>query len=277
MKIIALVGPTGSGKSHRALLVAHERQIDLIIDDGLLIRKNLIVAGTSSKRQPTKVGAIKTALFANDGHADEVKNKIAELKPTSILVLGTSVNMINKITQRLDLPKTSEIIMIEEIATEDEIRTARKTRVEFGKHVVPAPTVEVKPRLSGLLVDPLPTLFKRKSGKRQKHFMVDQTVVQPTFNFLGSFFISANAINHIISMATEKVDGVEEVYHIRTRTTPEGIEISLHITVIFGHRIPRVVEEAKQSIHHYLELMTSLHVLEINILVKKISMEETNV
>ena len=38
MYICALVGPSGTGKSHRALWVAKEHNIDYIIDDGLLIR-----------------------------------------------------------------------------------------------------------------------------------------------------------------------------------------------------------------------------------------------
>ena len=38
MDVIALVGPSGTGKSHRALLVAHKHQADAIIDDGILIK-----------------------------------------------------------------------------------------------------------------------------------------------------------------------------------------------------------------------------------------------
>ena len=34
MEIMALVGASGTGKSHRALVVAHEHNIDTIIDDG---------------------------------------------------------------------------------------------------------------------------------------------------------------------------------------------------------------------------------------------------
>ena len=38
VRVFALVGKAGSGKSFRARLVAEKHQIDLIIDDGLLIR-----------------------------------------------------------------------------------------------------------------------------------------------------------------------------------------------------------------------------------------------
>ena len=50
MEVIALVGPSGTGKSHRALLVAHNNQADAIIDDGLLIKDGTIIAGKSAKR-----------------------------------------------------------------------------------------------------------------------------------------------------------------------------------------------------------------------------------
>ena len=72
MYICALVGPSGTGKSHRALWVAKEHNIDYIIDDGLLIRGNGVVAGKSAKREKTRVGAVKTAVFTDDEHAFEV-------------------------------------------------------------------------------------------------------------------------------------------------------------------------------------------------------------
>ena len=274
MQTIALVGPPGSGKSHRALLVSHERSIPLIVDDGLLIKDNHIIAGISSKRQPTKIGAMKTAFFTDDKHALEVKNKIKEINPSKILILGTSKRMINKICQRLELPEPSEIIYISEIATEEEIQAARRIRQKHGKHVIPAPTVEVKSRFSGLLIEPLPTIFKRRAeSKKQKHFMVDQTIVQPTFNFYGSFFIANTAINQIISIAADNIEGVDKIYQIRTRTTAEGINISFLLSVKYGYYIPKIVQEVKESVKNAIEHMTNLYVLEINVLVKKIAMD----
>ena len=38
MDVIALVGPSGTGKSHHALIVAHKNKADAIIDDGILIK-----------------------------------------------------------------------------------------------------------------------------------------------------------------------------------------------------------------------------------------------
>lgn len=40
-KVYAFVGPSGTGKSYRAQMVANENGISYIIDDGLLIKENM--------------------------------------------------------------------------------------------------------------------------------------------------------------------------------------------------------------------------------------------
>jgi len=45
MQVYAFVGKTGTGKSYRAQMVASERNINYIIDDGLLIKDNQVIAG----------------------------------------------------------------------------------------------------------------------------------------------------------------------------------------------------------------------------------------
>ena len=51
MKVYALVGKSGTGKSHHSMWVARENNIDYIIDDGLLVSDNQIIAGKSAKRE----------------------------------------------------------------------------------------------------------------------------------------------------------------------------------------------------------------------------------
>ena len=45
IKVYAFVGPSGTGKSYRAQMVASEKNIKFIIDDGLLIMDNQVIAG----------------------------------------------------------------------------------------------------------------------------------------------------------------------------------------------------------------------------------------
>jgi len=108
LRVVGFVGPSGTGKSHRATWVARERGIEFIIDDGLLIRGTRVVAGSSAKRERTRIGSIKRALFLEESHAGDVKKAIELYKPEAILILGTSDGMVESIAQRLELPEVSE-------------------------------------------------------------------------------------------------------------------------------------------------------------------------
>ena len=94
MDVIALVGPSGTGKSHHALIVAHKHKADAIIDDGILIKDGKIVGGHSAKKEQSKIMAVRRAIFVLPGHAEEVQAAIKEAKPHRILILGTSENMV---------------------------------------------------------------------------------------------------------------------------------------------------------------------------------------
>ena len=59
IKVYAFVGPSGTGKSYRAQMVAGEKGVNFIIDDGLLIKDNEVVAGSSAKKAPTKIETVK--------------------------------------------------------------------------------------------------------------------------------------------------------------------------------------------------------------------------
>ncbi len=144
IKVYALVGKAGSGKSFRARLVMEKHMIDLLIDDGLLIRGQRILAGRSAKREKIRFKAVKRAVFHDKTHADEIKAVLEKERFKSILLLGTSEHMIELIHTRLDLPAPSEMIYIDDIATQEEIAHARDNRKRSGKHVIPVPVIEVK-------------------------------------------------------------------------------------------------------------------------------------
>ena len=166
IKVYAFVGPSGTGKSYRAQMVASEKNIRYIIDDGLLIRDHEIVAGISAKKAQTKIETVKHAIFLDEERKIEMCNAIKKYKPESILILGTSDGMVEKIAHNLELPKIEEIIYITDVATKQEMETARRIRQTEGKHVIPVPTFEIKKDFSGYLLDPL-QIFKTK-GKGQK-------------------------------------------------------------------------------------------------------------
>ena len=126
--VYALVGGSGTGKSYKAKLVAARFGLRAIIDDGLLIQADKILAGHSAKSEQSFLGAVRVALFDDKEHRDEIARKIKRYHIRRILILGTSEKMVMRIASRLQLPPPSKIIRIEDISTEDEIALAVKSR-----------------------------------------------------------------------------------------------------------------------------------------------------
>ena len=61
-----------------------------------------------------------------------MKKAFKKYKPDSLLILGTSDKMIQKIIESLDLPPLEKTIYINEVATEEEMEKARNIRVTQG-------------------------------------------------------------------------------------------------------------------------------------------------
>ena len=154
IKVYAFVGPSGTGKSYRAQMVANEKNINFIIDDGLLIKENEVIAGESAKKAETKEATVKRALFYEEAEREPIIKALKKYKPESILILGTSDGMVEKIAANLGLPEISETIYITDVATEQEMQTARRIRVTEGKHVIPVPTFEIKKDFSRIFIRP---------------------------------------------------------------------------------------------------------------------------
>ena len=85
MKTYAFVGPSGTGKSYRAQMIASERGINYIIDDGLLVKDNEIIAGNSAKKAPTKIETVKHALFYDDDEKKPIQETLKKHKEFKLL------------------------------------------------------------------------------------------------------------------------------------------------------------------------------------------------
>ena len=124
IEVYAFVGPAGTGKSHRATHVAKQNNIDVIIDDGLVISRGRILAGRSAKSEINRLRAIKRAIFEYEDHRDEVVKYLSKNPPQKLMILATSVGMIEKIIARLGLNKPVKFISITEISSPEEIEAA---------------------------------------------------------------------------------------------------------------------------------------------------------
>ena len=245
IKVYAFVGPSGTGKSYRAQMVASEKGIKYIIDDGLLIKENEIIAGESAKKAHTKIETVKEAIFLNGEKKQEVINAIKKNKIESILILGTSDDMVRKIAKNLELPEIEEIIYITDVATKQEMETARRIRVTEGKHVIPVPTFEIKKDFSGYLLDPL-QIFKSK-GAGQKPYIAEKSIIRPTFSYLGNFTISDSVFKGIVEYLATKMPAIHKVLRTRINNLGEGVDIYMEVSVVYGFNVVDGLNEFKQK------------------------------
>jgi uncharacterized alkaline shock family protein YloU len=267
MEVFALVGPAGTGKSHRASFVARAHGIDLIIDDGLLIHSGRIVAGSSAKKEDSRFAAVRRAVFHDPDHASEVRAALREVHPDRVLVLGTSLNMVERISDALDLPRPDKVIRISDVASAEEIRHARRVRRFEGKHVIPAPTLEVKKGFSGYLVDPLRFLYRTA---KSREVVVEKSIVRPTFNALGKFFISDGVIAAIAERACCEAPGVVAARRAVVDNRPEGVVVVVELTLRYGCSVPDVLRAAQARAREVIEHMTALNALSVDLLLRRI-------
>ena len=274
IKVYAFVGPSGTGKSYRAQMVAGEYDIHYIIDDGLFIKDNEVIAGNSAKKAPTKIETVKHALFLTEQEKQEIKKAIKKYKPQSILILGTSDNMVHKIANNLELPEIEKIIRIEDIASPEKMETAQRIRKTEGKHVIPVPTFEIKKDFSGYILDPL-QIFKSK-GKGKVPYVSEKSIIRPTFSYLGNFTISDNVFRQIIEYLAGKTDFIYKILKIRVEKNPEGPSIYMEVIVLFGFDIMKGLTEFKNKAKKEIERLTTMNIQRINVVAKGIKIIEDN-
>ena len=275
MDVIALVGPSGTGKSHRALFVAHKHAANAIIDDGILIKDGKIIAGKSAKKEQNRIMAVRRAIFILPGHAEEVRTAIEKTKPHRILILGTSEHMVHKIAKALKLPSIKEIIHIEDIATKAEIAKAQFHRLKEGKHIIPVPTIELRPHFSGYLIDPLQSFFKHSSRKRRR--LGEKSIVRPIFSYYGKLDIDDKAVGDIIRFEMIKNDAIKKASHIRVdhvlkNGEERGIRIKVDVTLCYSGSIPSLLRKEQEKVRTAVEFMTGMTVKEVDIHVRKLVM-----
>lgn len=271
MYTIAFIGPSGTGKSHRSQGLANKMKAEAIIDDGLLISKNKVLAGYSAKKESTKVAAVKRALFTKEDHIQNVKAAIKENKIERIMVLGTSKKMVERIASALEISPIDKIIHIEDVATTAEIEEASYMRNKEGKHVIPVPAVEIRKDFSGYFLHPLKQI--RRTLGRSINIFEDKSIVRPTFSYMGDYTISDGVVSNIAEYEALRFDGIEKVSDIYINNLSDGIEISLSLFVKYGCDIKstalNVQRAVKKSIYHH----TSVNVKRVEISVKKIVLE----
>ena len=274
VKVYAFVGPSGTGKSYRAQMVAGEKDVHFIIDDGLLINDNKVVAGESAKKASTKIETVKKALFLHENEKKVMQKAFKKFKVKKILILGTSDGMVEKIAENLGLPKISDTTYITDVATEDEMETARRIRVTEGKHVIPVPTFEIKKDFSGYLLDPL-QIFESK-GKGEKPYISEKSIIRPTFSYMGNFTISDSVFRQIAEYQAEKMPEIYKVLRTRVQNYGEGPLIDMEVSVVYGYNIAESLKTFKSKITKEIENLTAMNIVKLKVIAKNMVYLDAN-
>lgn len=264
--VLAFVGPSGTGKSTRALSLAAKHQIAYIIDDGLLIHGSRILAGTSAKRAPTKLESVRQALFSDPQRARSMRRVLAEQQPATLMILGTSDNMLEKICKALHLNPPSMLIRIEDVTTEEERHQARKNRLTEGQHTIPVPSMEIKHEFSGYFSEPISRLRSRLDRDRQAGGPgTERTVVRPTFSILGSYSISDEALRHMLELLLGEIPGVAALENCRITKEVYGVSLDLELALYFGYSAQSLLAEVQARVASSVERYTAINILAVNV------------
>ncbi len=274
VRVYALVGDSGTGKSFRARLVADKYDIDLIIDDGLLIRESQILAGKSAKREKNRVTAVKRAIFDDPEYASEIRDAMAEEKFKSLMVIGTSEKMVAHITDRLNLPYPDQIIYIEDVASTEEIARAREIRRTEDKHVIPVPVIEVKKDPSHRVLDSIRFFLKTHPFLFWKNQVVEKTIVQPSYSFRGRLSISEAALAQMIMHCVEEYEPRIRIRKMAIDTTLDGYLVKMKLIYPYGISIPGTLAGLQDYIIKNVERYSGIFVKMLHLTVDRIEKPE---
>ncbi len=273
--VYALVGESGTGKSFRAKLLTEKYGIEAIIDDGLLIQDDKIIAGKTAKHEKTYMGAVRIALFDDKEHRDEVAKALQKSKIKKILIIGTSEKMVSKIAERLQLPKLEKIIKIEDIATREEIEKAIRSRQIEGKHVIPVPAIEVKKNYSNIFSKSIREIISKGKNifqfKNKDARMTEKSVVTPEFSKKGRVEISEAALSQMALHCVSEFSSEIRVKKLSIKTDARGYKLVITIDVPFGKQLTGEIHNLQQYLIENIEKFTGILIEEVSIIIDKIT------
>ena len=270
VQTFALVGKSGTGKSFRAKLVSQKFGIELLIDDGLLIRDQKIVAGMSAKKAKSYLGAIKTAVFDDAAHRKSVIKALEKENFKRVLILGTSEKMVRKIAGRLLLPSPFKILNIEQLATKEEIALAIKTRKMEGKHIIPVPAIEIHRTYPRFVYDSIRVFVKKNILFRGRDEVFEKAIVRPEFGERGKIRISEAAIAQMVNHCVEEFDDTISVRKIQVNNDPRGYKLKIIIHIPLGIQMSGSIHNLQEYIIESIERYSGVNIHKVTITIDKL-------
>ena len=224
-------------------MVANEKGINYIIDDGLLISGNEVLAGISAKKAPTKIETVRNALFQNEERKKEIQAVIKKKKPDSILILGTSDEMVRRIADEIqkqiyELGDDGRLVnmQLEELMGGVE----KEENLIIKDYLVPSrkkrKTENVMQELTELQHEEMnkeTTIAKLlgydtfdnydEVGVYTRGYRILNKIPRMPSNIVENLVASFKSFQHILDADIESLDDVEGIGEVRARTIKQSL------------------------------------------------------
>jgi hypothetical protein len=234
------------------------------------------------------MAAVKAALFDEKSHRDEVARKFQTEKIHRVLILGTSEKMVNKIAARLQLPVPVKIIKIEDIASQEEIEKAIRTRKIEGKHVIPVPSIEVKRSYPNIFYDAIRVLQRKRrttgispagaelspAGIGPIPRVLEKSLVRPEYSKRGKVIMTEAALSQMVIHCVDEYNSEIRIKKIVIKDKEVGYQLAITIDVPYGTQLGGNIHELQQHIIDDIERYTNILIEEVNIIIDKIIRQE---
>jgi adenylate kinase family enzyme len=265
VKVYALVGATGTGKSFRARLIMEKYDIPLMVDDGLLIKDQSVLAGKSAKREKNRITAVKRAILEDLDHARALREALAEEDFPAILLIGTSDRMVKVISERLHLHDPDQIIDINDVATQEEIAEALYSRRIEGKHVIPVPVIEVKNDPEHQILESIQFFLKSHPLFFWRDRKVEKTIVQAQYSRRGKLSLSDTALSQMAMHAVHEFDARVQIEKIKIESSDPYYEVIIRLSIPYGMSIPDTLVRLHEYIITRIERYSGIHLRRLDL------------
>lgn len=269
VRVSALVGKSGTGKSFRARLIAEKHGIDVIVDDGILIHDETILAGHWAKKERTLLAATRRALFDAPEHAREAREALRSLPFRTVLVVATSREMADRIASTLDLPRPSSVHEVVEIARGEDIEAAGRKRRQGGSHAIPAATMSIRRGPIASLAtgaDSLADTVRRKTARDNRlRAAVDRQEAKR-----GGVAISVGALRQMVGHCVAEHDPRIGVGKVRIRERGGMHDLEVGIRVPFALQTSGDLHRLREYLMHGLERYAGIVVREVRLVVESV-------
>ena len=183
--------------------------------------------------------------------------------------------MVEKIAVRLQLPQPFKIIKIEDIASQEDIERAIRSRRVEGKHVIPVPSIEIKRNYPQIFYDHVRVFLKGRknllSSNATMSKVYEKSVVRPEFSKKGRVTISEAALSQMVIHCVGEFDPAVSIKKLTVKTDSRGYRLVIVIDVPFGTQLTGKIHQMQQYIVENIERYTGILVEEVHIVIDKIT------